>query len=149
MRRSRLALLALVVVLGGALFVGARGDGDPPTPARRAGRLASKVRCPTCDGLSAAESDAPSSQAVRQEIRERIDAGISDGDILNYLVSRYPGILLTPPASGVGALVWVLPPMALVVAGAALAAAFRRWRSIPAGTVTDEDRALVARALER
>ena len=151
MKRSpRLALLALLVVVGGALFVGSRGEAGPDTPARRTERLSAKVRCPTCDGLSAAESEAASSKAIREEIRSRVDDGDSDAEILRFLVSRYgDDVLLTPPSSGVGALVWALPVVALVLAGAALVAAFRRWRAVPAGTVTDEDRALVARALDR
>ncbi|MEO6122055.1 MAG: cytochrome c-type biogenesis protein CcmH [Acidimicrobiales bacterium] len=150
MTRSRLPVLLLVLVLGVVLFAGTRGDGSPSTPAARAEHLAQRVRCPTCSGISAAESNASASVAVRQEIRRRVDAGEADGQILAFLVGRYgQDILLTPSSSGVGTIVWVLPVAAAVLALAALAAAFRRWRPVSAGIVTEEDRALVARALER
>ena len=42
---------------------------------------------------------------------------------------------------------WGLPVLALVLALAGLAAAFARWRRDPPVTATEEDRALVARAL--
>jgi len=148
-RSPRLGVAALVVVVVAALAVGSRGEAGPATPAARADRLAARVRCPTCAGLSAAESEAASSQAVRQEIRARVDAGASDDAILGYLVDRYgEDILLTPPSTGTGSLVWVLPVVALVLAGGALAAAFRRWRAAGAEAATDDDRALVARARE-
>lgn len=148
MRSPRLPVLAMLAVLGLALFVGARGGGGPSTPAARAERLAGKVRCPTCDGLSAAESDASASVAVREEIARRVAAGETDGDILRFFVDSYgEDILLTPSASGVGALVWGLPVVAVVLAGGGLVVAFRRWRVKAGGAVSDDDRALVARAL--
>lgn len=141
------AYLVLVGVLGIALFVGAGGDDGPPTAAGRTARLAAGVRCPTCQGLSAAESETPASVAIRQEIRRRVDAGESDDEIRAFLVSRYGrDILLTPAGSGVAALVWALPVAATVAAAGGLALAFRRRRAVPALVATDEDRRLVERA---
>ena len=144
MARSWLRYLLLVPVLLVALAVGARGDHGQPTTKERVDRMAKKVRCPTCEGLSAAESDAPSSQAIRQEISRRVGAGQSDDDIVAFLVSRYgKDILLKPESTGVGALVWALPVASVVLAGAGLAAAFRRWRSGRPGPPSAQDRDLV------
>ncbi len=142
--------LLLFPVLGVALFLGARDDGGTPTPGERVGRIARQVRCPTCEGLSVAESEAAASVAIRQEIRRRVDAGESDAEIREFLVSRYGrDILLTPPRTGVAALVWALPVAAVVVAAAGLAVAFRRWRPQRRAEVSPEDRALVEQALRR
>lgn len=149
-RAPRPALALLVLVLGTVLFVGSRAPAGPEAPAARSERLAAKVRCPTCNGLSAAESDAAASVAVREEIDRRVAAGEDDGTILRFFVARYgEDILLTPPASGLGAVVWALPVVALVLALAGLAVAFGRWRARARGQATDEDRELVARALGR
>ena len=119
--------LALVVVV--TLAIGASGTGSGTGNAARASRLAQEVRCPTCRGLSAAESDAKAAQAVRTEIRNRVDAGQSDEEIRAFLVSRYgEEILLRPQGSGFAALVWALPVAALVTAAGGLAFAFRRWK---------------------
>lgn len=148
--RRRMPMAALLVVLGLALFVGTRDGGPPPTAAQRTMHIAQQVRCPTCAGLSAAESEAAASVAIRDEIRKRVDAGETDGQIRRFLVGRYSNdILLKPEASGVGALVWGLPVAALVLALAALAVAFRRWRSEAPEEPSDEDRVLVAQALGR
>ena len=145
--RRRLPWLLLVPVLAIALYVGASGGSDPSTPAARAARLAADVRCPTCEGLSTAESETPASVAVRQEIRRRVDAGESDEEIRAFLVGRYgKDILLTPEGTGVAALVWALPVVVGVCAAGAMALAFRRRRSV-GGVATAEDRRLVEQAL--
>ncbi|MGH9183854.1 MAG: cytochrome c-type biogenesis protein [Acidimicrobiales bacterium] len=143
--RRWLPWLAVVAVVAGALVIGAGGDGGPPTPGQRASDLAASLRCPTCRGQSVRDSDAPAAEAIRTEIARRIDEGQGDEEIRAFLVTRYgPAVLLTPPRSGLAALVWALPVAALVGAVAGLALAFRRWRSVPGGEVSDDDRALVA-----
>lgn len=142
----------LLVVVGTALFLGTRNGDGPPTNAERADHISSEVRCPTCEGLSAAESESPASLAIRKEIRRRVDTGASDDEIRSFLVGRYGhDILLRPGATGVGALVWALPVAALVCALAGLTLAFRRWRarSGVGGVATVEDRLLVDQALHR
>ncbi|MGQ0521648.1 MAG: cytochrome c-type biogenesis protein [Actinomycetota bacterium] len=142
-----LTYLLLVPVLGIALFVGAGAGDGPPTAASRTARLSSEVRCPTCEGLSAAESETPASVAIRQEIRRRVDAGETDDQIRGFLVSRYGrDILLTPAGTGVAALVWALPVVAVVGGAGGLVLALRRRRSVPHLVATDEDRLLVERA---
>lgn len=148
--RPRLPTLVLAVLLGAALWAGARDGGGPPTPAGRATALAGKVRCPTCAGLSAAESDSPAAAAIRSEIRRQVEAGRPDAEVLGWFVGRYgPDILLTPEASGLGAVVWALPVIVLVLALAGLGLAFRRSRSRSPAVPSAEDRDLVARALGR
>lgn len=140
--------LLLVPVLAVALFLGARDGAGPDTPSARADRIAEKVRCPTCAGLSAAESDAPASLEIRKQIRDRVDQGHTEGEVLAYLVSRYgKDILLAPEAHGVAALVWVLPVVVGVCAVAGLVLAFRRWGARPAPPPSDDDRRRVEQAL--
>jgi cytochrome c-type biogenesis protein CcmH len=136
-----------------ALAIGASGDRAPRTEADRVRAIASEVRCPTCESLSAAESDAAAAQAVRDEIRTRLRAGESKGEILSYLASRYgDSILLRPEASGVAGLVWALPVVVVLMAAGGVVAAVRRWRT-PSGVAavvgrpSDADRALVEEAL--
>ena len=147
--RRWLPYLLLVPVVAVALYIGAgSGDDGPPTAAARTAKLAAQVRCPTCEGLSAAESDAASSVAIREEIRRRVDAGQSDGEIRSFLAGRYGAdILLTPAGSGVAALVWALPVMAVVLGAGGLALALRRRRSEPPRTASADDRLLVEQAL--
>jgi cytochrome c-type biogenesis protein CcmH len=136
----------MAVVLVAALAVGGR-DGSPPTDVERVQRITEQIRCPTCRSQSVADSDAPAAEAIREEALRRVQEGQTDEQILNYFLSRYPDdILLDPPKTGIGAIVWALPVVAVVAAVAGLAVAFRRWRP-KVRRVTDQDRALVERAL--
>jgi len=128
-RPARASWLAMALVLLVALGIGTFDTGGPSSPEDRAQALASTIRCPTCRSQSAADSDSPASREIRGEIRARIDAGQSDGEIRRYFSSRYgEAILLTPSSSGIAGAVWVLPVVALVLGGAGLGAAFWRWR---------------------
>lgn len=141
--------LVLAVALVAALVLAGRPVGNrPESPAAHVHRLAAQIRCPTCEGLSAADSDAPASQSIRQAIAQRLGAGEPDQQIRDFLVSRYgPGALMAPPRSGVNGLVWFLPAVVLSAATGALAAAFWRWSRAPRRAATDEDRRLVAEAM--
>lgn len=140
--------LLLVAALVAALAIGA-GVRSHPTLDQRVHHIASQIKCPVCEGQSAADSDSAPSRAIRDDIRQRLLAGQSDHQILDYLVSRYPGSKLLPDARGVGLIVWVLPLLAVGAAVLALGFAFARWRSRPAPPLTAEDRALVEQALRQ
>ncbi|MFN2606638.1 MAG: cytochrome c-type biogenesis protein CcmH [Acidimicrobiales bacterium] len=135
-------------MLAVTLLVGSHGRSAAPSDASRAHRIDTEIRCPTCRGLSAADSDAPAAQAIRDEVLRRVQAGQTDGEVRAYLVSRYSAdILLKPRSSGIAGLVWALPVVALVLAVGGLALAFARWRAHPGTRVSDADRALVDQAL--
>lgn len=145
-RRLTWGLMAVVLVA--ALAVAAGGRAGPATEDQQVSAIAGKVRCPTCRGLSAADSDAPAATAIRDEVRRRLREGQSEGAILGYLESTYGAdIRLEPEAEGIGVLVWALPVVLTGVVVAALVAMFasRRKRSGP--RVSDADRALVEEAL--
>lgn len=143
-----LPVLVVALVLVGAVFVGSSDDDGPPTLAQRTTRIAREVRCPTCENLSAADSEAPASIAIRNEIRAQLEAGRTDGEVRAFLVDRYgKDILLKPDADGLISLVWVLPVAGLVVAAGGLFLLFRRWRRQSHLSANDEDRALVAAAV--
>ncbi|MGI8792872.1 MAG: cytochrome c-type biogenesis protein [Acidimicrobiales bacterium] len=147
--RRWLPWLAMVVIAGTAWMIAITGSAVPATEAERVRVIASEVRCPTCQGLSASESDAKAAQAIREEIRDRLAKGQTGDQIRGYLVSAYgDDILLRPRASGISGLVWALPVAALVAALAGLIAVFTRWRRQgELRQATDEDRRLVEEAL--
>jgi cytochrome c-type biogenesis protein CcmH len=141
--------IVMAIVLAVAMFVGVTEDRAPRTENDRVNAIAAEVRCPTCESLSAAESDAAAAQAVRDEIRTRLRAGQDEPEILAFLASRYgDDILLRPNAGGIAGLVWVLPVVAVLLALAGLAAAMRRSRRVgPIEAPSPSDRDLVEEAL--
>jgi cytochrome c-type biogenesis protein CcmH len=141
--------LGLLVVALVVLVVGTQRSGHPSLQDKTM-HIAGLVRCPVCEGQSAAESQAPASVQIRDQIRQELSAGESQSQILSALVAAYgPGILEKPEARGIGLLLWVLPVLAVVVAIAGLALAFARWRPRRGAGVTPADRVLVDQALRR
>jgi cytochrome c-type biogenesis protein CcmH len=125
-----LSYVAMAIVLAVALSIGVFGGQTPQTFDQHVAEVARTIRCPQCRSQSANDSEAPTAAAVRREIARRIDAGESDDQIRTYFAGRYGDeILLRPPASGAGAFVWIIPTVTIVLGGAGLAVAFRRWRT--------------------
>ena len=88
--------------------------------------LETLVKCPACEDVSVAQSNATSAVAVRHEIAQRVAAGASDSQILTSLEAAYgTSILLSPSTSGLGSLLWLVPALAAL---AMLVAAARLWR---------------------
>jgi cytochrome c-type biogenesis protein CcmH len=99
-----------------------------PTAQSRIDHLETLVRCPACDDLSVAESDATSALAVRQEIVADVHHGKSDNFILTSIEAAYgTSILLSPPTSGLGVLLWAVP-IAVLVLGVVIAFRLSRRR---------------------
>ena len=141
----------LVLLVGGLLAVGATRDAGPRTPKERVEDISRQLACPICDGESVFESRNADSQAIRVEIARQVDTGtVSDDQIINFIEQRFGSkVLLVPRATGIDALVWALPAAALVCAVVGLAVAFRRWKAAADTIPDDEDRRLVAAALDR
>lgn len=108
------SFLVMLVVVGMALAVGSGAfAGGTPTPAQRATAIEDTIRCPSCEDLSVAQSSASTAIAVRHLVERMVRQGATDARIKAALVARYgTGILLVPPASGLGVLVYVLPAAA-------------------------------------
>ncbi|HET9690982.1 MAG TPA: cytochrome c-type biogenesis protein CcmH [Acidimicrobiales bacterium] len=119
---------ASLLVIFTALVVGAARPGAPSLAARSQ-QLAEQVRCPVCQGESAAQSQTPAAVAIRAQISAELGAGLPAATVLSDLERSYGvSILEKPPASGVSLVVWVLPGVVGVAAAAGLGVAFARWR---------------------
>ena len=115
------------IALAAALAVGIVDADDPPTAAERATALARTIRCPQCQGETAAESNVAIAAAIRADIRERVDQGQGDAEIRQVYADLYgDSVLLTPPGEGFGSVLWVIPIVAVVVGAALLGIAWRQ-----------------------
>lgn len=142
------SLLAIVAVA--ALVFGTLDDSGPRTNSDRVYDLARTINCPQCQGQSVAESDVAIAREIRADIAARVDAGQPDDAIRQAYIDRYgEWIVLTPSGEGLAGLVWVIPVVGVAAATIVLVAAFRGWRAdaADAGIASDEDRAIVERAL--
>lgn len=91
--------------------------------------VAQQLRCPVCQSESVADSPAQISKDMRATIRKRLAAGESADSIKSYFVSRYGSwILLAPPATGIGNIAWLAPPLLLLGGLGLLSALVIDWR---------------------
>jgi cytochrome c-type biogenesis protein CcmH len=103
---------------------------DPALEAR-ARHLSQELRCMVCQNQSIDDSEAPLAHDLRVLVRDRLSAGDSDGQVLDYLVARYGEfVLLKPRFESRTLLLWGLPPLTLLAGLVGLVLALRRRRSV-------------------
>ena len=117
-------LLAIMLLAATAAFGQASevAKPDAATESRLKG-LAEELRCLVCQNQTIADSHAPLAVDLRNQIRDQIAAGRSDGQIRAYMVERYGDfVLYRPPLKATTLVLWIGP--FLLLAGGAFAA----WR---------------------
>ncbi len=103
-----------------------------PTLEARARTLSKDLRCMVCQNQSIDDSEAPLAHDLRVLVRERLKAGDSDPQVIDFLVARYGEfVLLKPRLSWHTAALWALPPAVLLIGIVAIVVVVRR-RSAPA-----------------
>ena len=153
MRRLLLGLVAALALVGGAWAVTPDERLDDPVLEARARALSAELRCMVCQNQSIDDSDAPLAHDLRVLLRERIVAGDSDKEVLDFLVARYGEfVLLTPRFSVRTALLWAAPVLLLLAGGVAAFSAMRRRKTVagpPVATLTAEEQAALDRILSK
>ncbi len=147
MTRARLAILAAVLAVGGAVLVGAWPTAG--TTDDRVARLVAELRCPVCQGLSVADSPSETARGMRDLVVQRVAEGRTDAEIRDEFRRSYGDwVFLSPPTEGPAVLMWLLP-LGLLALG--LSAAWSRARgpaevaARPTRTQVESLRARVAR----
>lgn len=148
MRALLAALLLLLAVPALAVEPGEMLD-DPVLEAR-ARALSEGLRCLVCRNESIDESNAELARELRILVRERIAAGDSDDEVIDYLVGRYGEyVLLRPRSDGVNLVLWLAPPVMLLGAlGVAVLALRRRRRAAPEAGLSETEAARLRELLE-
>jgi cytochrome c-type biogenesis protein CcmH len=115
----------------------------------RARALSKELRCMVCQNQSIDDSDAPLARDLRVLVRERLQAGDSDRQVIDFLVSRYGEfVLLKPRFERQTLLLWLLAPLLLGGGGLALWLQIRRraqgGADVPAPLTPDEEAKLAS-----
>ena len=115
---------------------------------KRVAALAVELRCLVCQNQTLADSNAPLAVDLRNQIREQLEAGKSEQDVVDFLVARYGDfVLYRPPLKASTAALWA-GPFVILAFGAWLL--IRRIRRRPAAEpqLTEAARARAAKLLE-
>ncbi len=122
---TALMLLGLVLHAGQGwaaphtpLTVEALSPLEDPDQRARYERLIREIRCLVCQNEPIADSNAPLARDLRREIRERIEGGSTDREIIEFLTARYGDfVLYRPPFSPRTWLLWFAPGLLLLGGG--------------------------------
>ncbi|MDQ3875728.1 MAG: cytochrome c-type biogenesis protein CcmH [Actinomycetota bacterium] len=115
----------LLVVLAGVVLAPTAAASERHPTLRE---LEGELMCPTCEGQTLEQSNAPVADRMRAFIRERIRLGDTKSEIKHELEEQFgPSVLAVPPKRGFGLLAWVLPLAGLAIGAVALAALAWRW----------------------
>jgi len=148
--RGRAAGAALALCLLAAPALAVQPDemlADPALEAR-ARAISRDIRCPVCQGESIDDSNAPISRDLRLIIRERIVAGDSDSEVVDYIVARYGEfVLFNPRAEGANLVLWLAGP-ALFLAAIAVAVATQRRRVVTEAKLSAAEEARLKEILD-
>jgi cytochrome c-type biogenesis protein CcmH len=121
---------------------------DDPVLEGRARDLSAGLRCPICQNESIDESNAALSKELRIIVRERLVAGDSDQDILDYLVARYGEyVLLNPTVSGANWILWLAAPGLFLLALGVGWSTIRRKPDTARQTLSDDEQAALDKIL--
>jgi cytochrome c-type biogenesis protein CcmH len=103
----------------------------------RAQHLYLNTMCPQCAGQTIQQSHAPIAVTMRGIVRERLLAGKTDEEITTFLVDAYgDSVLASPPKSGFSTIVWIVPPLAILLGGLVVYVAVRSMRRTPSVATT-------------
>jgi len=153
--RARLSLAALALVsalLTSGVALAVKPDemlADPALEAR-ARALSEGLRCMVCQNQSIDESDADLARDLRILVRERLKAGDTDQQVIDYIVSRYGEYVLLKPRFDLrNALLWGAPVLLLLVGGTFVLRAARTRKTVEAGMLSEQEKAALEALLKR
>ena len=103
---------------------------DDPALEARAREISKGLRCLVCQNQSIDDSDADLARDLRVLVRQRLVAGDSDGQVIDYVVSRYGDfVLMRPPFKATTYALWLGPALIAGLGVLAVVAFYRRRRA--------------------
>jgi cytochrome c-type biogenesis protein CcmH len=111
-------LILILLLLAGPVFAVQPSEilSDPVLESR-AREISAGLRCPVCQNESIDESNATISHELRVLLRERLVAGDTDAQVVDFLVARFGEfILLQPDRQGANLILWAAAPVMLIIA---------------------------------
>lgn len=94
----------------------------------RARHIADQLRCPVCRGVPISESPSTLAIDMMSVIRQKLETGQTEKEILGFFENRYgEWILLKPKPEGLNLMIWILPLIALIGGGTVLLFAVKKW----------------------
>lgn len=155
--KSPVSYSILLVITLTLLFTGLAlaQDTNPPTD-DEVNAIAKQLYCPVCENIPLDVCGTQACAQWRELIREKLAQGWNEEQIKEYFVAQYGDrVLASPPARGLNWLVYIVPPLAILVGVFILYQAFRAWRKplsaeveLPVDPISAPDDEYIARLEE-
>lgn len=153
--RARLSLTSIVLLLA-LVFAGTAMAVKPdemladPALEARARALSEGLRCMVCQNQSIDESDADLARDLRILVRQRLVAGDTDRQVMDYVVSRYGEFVLLKPRFDLrNAMLWGTPVLLLLAGGVFIVLSARSRRLPATAALSVEEQAALDAILRR
>lgn len=147
-RNFFLCVVLLVLSVAPAQAKEAAPAAEDPVLEKRVMALAEELRCLVCQNQTLADSHAPLAIDLRNQIREELQQGKSERQVLDFMVQRYGDfVLYRPPVKGTTWLLWFGPFFFLAGGIALLVVKLRRRRDRSAAEVPEGERRRAAELL--
>ena len=146
---GRALLLSILFVANAVMAAGAAPDvaADPALEAR-VNAIAAELRCLVCQNQSLADSHAELALQLKGQVREQLQAGRNEQQVVAYMTHRYGDfVLYRPPFKATTALLWAGPGLLLAIGLGVLGWNLRR--KVPANDLSEADTARAASLLDR
>ena len=131
--RAGFAALALAASMSWATAAEAPPAAADPVLEARMVRITAELRCLVCQNQTVADSNSGLAGDLRQQVREMLQRGDSDEQIVAFMTARYGDfVLYRPPVKATTLLLWAGPAALMVLGLAALVLVLRRRSRLPA-----------------
>ncbi|MDN2583252.1 cytochrome c-type biogenesis protein [Aquibium sp. ELW1220] len=143
-------LVALAVAMSGGFARAVLPDEvlDDPALEERARELSSHLRCLVCQNQSIDDSNAELARDLRVLVRERLVAGDTNEEVIDFVVSRYGEFVLLKPRMNLRNLALWATPLVVIGAGAVFLLTRRRRRAGPGDRLSADEEARLGKILE-
>ncbi|MGB8347163.1 MAG: cytochrome c-type biogenesis protein [Ktedonobacteraceae bacterium] len=129
-KRSLLIVIAVIAIVAAVWSFSIWHNPPRETLDQRVQDVASQLICPVCQGESVASSPATIAQQMRAVIRQQLQAGESEAQVIQYFKARYgPQIVWTPQWQGFDLVAWLVPIALLLLGVVILFYVLRSWRA--------------------
>lgn len=133
------ALCAALLLVAPAWAAEGRPVAADPVLEARLNRIAAELRCLVCQNQSLADSHADLAVDLKNQLREQLQAGRSEAEVVDYMTARYGDFVrYRPPLKPATLLLWGGPLLLLLAGGAGLRRSLRAHDRHGAADLTED-----------
>lgn len=115
---------------------------DDPALEQRAREISEELRCLVCRNESIDESNAPLARDLRILVRDRLQAGDTNEEVVSFVTDRYGEfVLLNPTMTGGNIILWVAGPVMLLLGAGIAVVTLRRRKALPVTPLDADEQA--------